>query len=179
MLIFNCSYEINWGSFPDWIMIFITGIGIIVAIRQFILYRREIKNKTFIEFRQRFKTDPINIKVLEYLNVKKSKNKKSESNVKPTCYEINHFVGFYEELHKMLINKLISIDDLIYFFGNYYFKVFEDTKLISCVKLQSHYWARAIDLYIIMKKHKNDVLSKIKTEFNVESNLELLKKKSK
>ncbi len=172
MQIFNYNYEINWGSLPDWLILIVTILGILIALRQFVQYRKEIKTKTFIEFRQRFKTDPINLKVLEYLSVNNSSKK-----AKPSSYEVNHFFGFYDELHKMVKDNLISLEDVIYYFGNYYLKVFTKEELISFVKIQSNYWSRALDLYCLIKEKENKILTKVKKAYKHKKNVNSYNKK--
>ena len=87
--------------FKEWIAVIITLLGFIIAFWQFKLYRKEIRDKSFIEFRQRFKSNVINIKVLSFiLDNYGTVEELSE-------YEIFHFLGFYEELHKLNNRKTI------------------------------------------------------------------------
>lgn len=169
MTIFDCICKINFGSLADWTTSIITLIGICIALYQFISYRKELKNKVFIEFRQRFKADPINVKIFEFINGN------IKSNI-PTDYEVNHFIGFYEELHKMYKDNQVSINDLIYFFGNYYLKVFEHSDLSEKIKSGSNYWARAVDLYKLMKENEKSVLEEISSTYKHKDNLTFLKK---
>lgn len=154
----------------SWTTTLITFIGILIALWQFILYRKELKSKIFIEFRQRFKTDPINLKIFEFINGNKNNNN-------PTEYEMSHFIGFYEELHKMHKDKQVNLSDLIYFFGNYYIKAFEHPDLSKKIKINSTYWSRAIDLYKLIKKNENDMLKKIGLKNKHKDNLKFLTKK--
>ena len=164
-----CIY--NFGSVADWALALITLFGIIIALVQFDSYRKEIKNNTFVEFRQRFKSDSINIKVFKYLF---DQNEKLEI---PTEYEFNHFLGFSEELHKMYVDRQISIDDIIYFFGIYFVKFFENENAKNKVKITSNYWTRAVALYREIKENENKVLSKISSDFKHKENLTYINNK--
>lgn len=159
----NLLQQTNWGSIAEWTAAMITLIGIGIALWQFISYRKELKNKIFLEFRQRFKADPINLRIFEFI----SKNEGQE----PSVYEAYHFFGFYEELHKMYIVKLISINDLIYYFGYYYLKAYENPTLIQKIKTNSYYWTRAVDLYKIISKNKSKVLTEISLTFHHKENV--------
>jgi len=170
MTTLNCFFSITWGSIADWIMVLITILGFGFALFQFWNYRKELKNRTFLEFRQRFKSDEINIRVLEYI----SKNDNSTKKI-PSEYDVNHFLGFYEELHKMLLENQISIDDLIYYFGNYYLKVFEDSILFERIKINDLYWIRSVDLYKRIKMNKSESLEKLRTIYNHKEILKYLK----
>ena len=170
MTTFDCICEINWGSVADWTTATITLLGIGIALYQFISYRKELKNKIFIEFRQRFKSDPINVKIFEFISGNNT------SNI-PTDYEVNHFIGFYEELHKMHKEKQVTIEDLIYFFGNYYIKVLENKNLSEKVKTNSDYWTRAVDLYRLMKENENKTLKKISSTYKHKKNIDFLNNK--
>ncbi len=163
----NCINLTEMGSLADWTIALITLIGILLALKQFILYRNELKNKIFIEFRQRFKSDPINIKVFEFISGNK------ETNL-PTEYEVNHLIGFYEELHKMYKDKQLNLNDLIYFFGNYYIKVIEHPELSKKIRTNSTYWTRAIDLYKLIKENEKRILGKIGKKLKHKENLKHL-----
>jgi hypothetical protein len=159
-----CISNVNWGSIPDYITLLITLVGIGIALEQFRSYRKELKNRLFIEFRQRFKSDPINIKIFEFLNPLENQKKVNL----PTKYEIYHFVGFYEELHKMLVDKMITCEDLIYFFGYYYLEALKRKEVKDMIDLDDPYWIRAKDLLNILKGEEDKNLINIKS--NTESN---------
>jgi hypothetical protein len=145
--------NIDWTAFGTWILALITLLGIFLALRQFKYYRREICNNMFIEFRQRFKSDPINVKVFDFIQ------------------------NNYEELHRMLIEKQISLDDVIYYFGNYYIKIFEHKDISALLKRNSKYWTRAVDLYCLVSENEIKVLTKISNKFNQKNNLNILENK--
>lgn len=162
----NFYCYVDWSALGTWVAALIALVGIILALKQFRHYRKELRNKMFIEFRQRFKSDSINIKILEYIQ----KDTTSSSNC-PTIYEVYHFAGFYEELHKMMKEKQISLEDLVYYFGNYYLKVIEHDEISSKIKTNSKYWTRAIDLYYIIKNSENSVLENVSQKFNHKKNI--------
>jgi hypothetical protein len=141
------SICIIWGSIADYLTLLITTVGLIFAFIQLISYRKELKNKMFIEYRQRFKSDPINIKVLELMNTNKDDQL--------TKYEVIHFIGFYEELHKMMEDKLISKCDLIYFFGSHYKEAFQGDYIKNLIDLNDPYWIRASKLLEIITKEED------------------------
>jgi len=171
MTTLNYICSINWGSLADWITVLITGLGFGFALIQFRNYRKELMNRTFIEYRQRFNSDVINIRVLEYIS--KTDNLPNEL---PSEYDINHFLGFYEELHKMLLDNQISIDDLIYYFGNYYLKVIENPILFKRIKVNDFFWIRSVDLYKRIKMNKKESLNKLNIIYNHKENLDYLNK---
>lgn len=166
----ECISEINWRSVAD-LSTILSFFGIVIASLQIYWYRKELKNKTFIEFRQRFKADKINLEIFDFLTG-------GETNI-PSDYQVNHFLGFYEELHKMYEDGQISIDDLVYFFGNYYVKVMEHADLSTKAKLNSTYWTRAVDMYQLIKRNQSEVLKKISSKYNHKDNLQFLENKNK
>jgi hypothetical protein len=145
---------------PTWLTLIITLIAILIAYRQFISYRKELRDKLFIEFRQRLKADPINLKIFEYISI--DNKEEIDEKMIPTEYEINHFFGLYEELHKIYIDHQLSIDDLVYFFGCYYITVFEDPYLGSLINKEDDYWIRAMDLYCEIRKNEKRVLTNLR-----------------
>ena len=165
----NLATPIDYGSMAEWTAAIITLVGIGIALWQFISYRKELKNKIFLEFRQRFKTDTINVKIFEFIS--------KDGGQEPSTYEVYHFFGFYEELHKMFIDKLISINDLVYFFGYYYLKAYDNKILINKIKTNDYYWTRAVDLHKIICENKSQVLKKISLAFNHKGNVIELNKK--
>ena len=140
-------------TLTDLLLLFVTTSGIIIALYEFRSYRREFRYKVFLEFRQRFKSDKIILKILKALN---TKDKQTLNQL--TKYEKYHFLGFYEELEKMYSLKQVTINDIDYFFGYYYIKFFRYTK----ISRSDYYWRRAIRLYKLIKKHHyiNDLKSK-------------------
>jgi len=88
----------------DLLLLIVTSLGFIIALKQFGSYREELKVRTFIEFRQRFKSDAIILKILEALNSDNPNRIKEFPK-----YELYHFLGFYEELEKMYSLKQVSI----------------------------------------------------------------------
>ncbi len=166
----------QWGSVADWTTVLITCAGIIIALWQFISYRKEIKNKTFIEFRQRFKSDPIIIKILEFITPMEENRNVGNNNLVPSKYDVYHFIGFYEELHKMYIDNQISMQDIVYFFGYYYTKVFDHPDLSRIIKSNSTYWIRAVHLNKLIKKNQNKVLKELIIELKVQKDINILEK---
>jgi hypothetical protein len=77
----------------------------------------------------------------------------------------------------MLIEKQISLDDVIYYFGNYYIKIFEHKDISALLKRNSKYWTRAVDLYCLVSENEIKVLTKISNKFNQKNNLNILENK--
>ena len=158
----NCICSINWSLIAEWATVVITAIGIILGLNQFKSYRKELKNKIFIEFRQRFKSDPINLKVLKYISLNDDDQAALEQDKIPNKYDVYHFLGFYEELHKMLIDKQMSLNDLIYFFGYYYMKLYSLPIFSEAINIDDRLWSRAKSLLKLINDNHVRVLEQMK-----------------
>ena len=174
MVLLECIYGNYCSILSELLIVVLTFFAVFIALKQFKLYRKEQKNKTFIEFRQRFKADPINLKIFQYLLNKKDEQQNGNE-LKISEYEVYHFLGFYEELHKMLIDKQITIEDLVYYFGFYYLRAFEKAELFNLNMLKSDYWTRALDIYRIIFENQETVIKQIRLNFNYEENLSFFK----
>ena len=136
----------NWGSLPDWLLLFSTIFGLFFAWKTLRNTANDNKVKIFLEFRARFKSDPIILGMLKYLT--------NLSETKPDHYDCFHFLGFYEELDKIEDSKIISLNDIDYFFGFYLEMFFKNDLYKKYISEDAPGWIRVQNLKEKIKNNK-------------------------